>query len=294
MALVLGEDEAFREILDANGISSERYFQRTLRGVLLNSCFHNYSSGKVFKEGILGQSLHYDEAEGNPAAVEIGDFVNYDESDELFRLVPKGTIAVYALESVYYQKAVETLPEDQLTYDFFVATSEQAKVCERIYELLDAEGYRNYVVSDLSESLAAIHAVMAIIKTAMYGFTVLLTLIAMTNTVNTISTGVLLRRKEFAMYRSIGMDYSGFRKLIRPETLLYGIRALLIGIPVSLALSYLMYRTLDEKLYVFRINVPMYAAVITAVFVLVGANMVLSVNTIRDESMIETLRQDAV
>lgn len=72
----------------ANDLSEERYFGGTLRGVLLNSFFYDKNSDAVFNGEILGQSLHYDETEGFPPAVKVGDFVKYDENGYIFRMTP--------------------------------------------------------------------------------------------------------------------------------------------------------------------------------------------------------------
>lgn len=294
MALVLLDDGDFKELLAANGLSEERYYGGTLRGVLLNNYFHEKGSDGVFNEGIIGQSLHYDEAEGFPPAVEIGDFVEYDENNFVFRMTPKGTITVFAPASVYYEKAVLTIPEELLTFDLCVVTGKHREVNDNIYKMFEEEGYHNYYCSDMTKMLDIMNTITLMLETAMYGFTILLTLIAVANIVNTISTSVLLRRKEFAMYKSVGMASVGFRKMIRLETFLYGIRALMFGIPVSLLLSYVMYSLFDEKLYAFRPDLLMYVAVIVAVFLIVGLPMLFSVGKIKDDNIIEALKEDAV
>ena len=138
------------------------------------------------------------------------------------------------------------------------------------------------------------NTVTLILKTAMYGFTILLTLIAVANIVNTISTGVLLRRKEFAMYKSVGMAQDGFKKMIFLETGFYGFKALIIGLPISVILSYLMFRTLDKKTYSFDLDLMTYGIVIVAVFAVVSISMFLGLNKIKDDSIIEALKEDVV
>ena len=140
---------------------------------------------------------------------------------------------------MYYDKAAEVLPADRLTVDLAVETARPREIYDSIYQLIESEGYHNYYCSDMSDAAKIMETVTLMLKTAMYGFTALLTLIAIANIVNTISTGVLLRRKEFAMYKSVGMASGGFKKMIRLETMLYGVKALTIGIPVSLLLSFL-------------------------------------------------------
>ena len=294
IALVLIDDADFRGLIEANGLSEEKYYGGELRGVLLNNFFHDKRSAAVFNEGVLGQRLHYDEKEGNPPAVEIGDFVSYNENNYILKMTPRGTITVYALASVYYEKAKETIPEDILSCDLCVVTGRHNEVYQKVYALLEAGGYHNYSVSDLTDSLEVMNTVTLLLKTAMYGFTILLTLIAAANINNTISTGVLLRRREFAMYKSVGMADEGFRKMIRLETFLYGIRALVIGIPVSILLSYVMFRAFDAELYSFNLDWRMYILVIAVVFAVVGASMLLSVNKLKGDSIIEALKNEMV
>ena len=173
-------------------------------------------------------------------------------------------------------------------------TDKHEQVYQKVYELLESGGYHNYSVSDMADSLETMNTVTLLLKTVMYGFTILLTLIAMANISNTISTGILLRRREFAMYKSVGMAEDGFTKMINLETFLYGIRALSIGIPVSILISYMMYKSFDAELFSFDIDWRMYIIVIIAVFAVVGASMLVSVNKLKGDSIIETLKTDMV
>ena len=294
MALVIVDDEDFDRILEDNGLNREEYYGDTLRGVLLNDFFHEKNPSEIFNDGILGQVLHYDEAQGNPPAVEIAAFVKYDADNKVLDLIPKTTVAAFVPVSMYYGKAKEVLPEDRLTMDLAVETSMHEEVHDAIYSLLESDGYHSYYCADLTDAVKAMDTITLLLKTAMYGFTILLTLIAIANIVNTISTGVLLRRKEFAMYKSVGLENSGFTKMIRLETLLYGIKALVWGIPISLLLSYLMYNTLDFKLYTFNPDIIMYAVIVIAVFGILGISMALSINRIKDDNIIDALKEDAV
>ncbi|MCR4749846.1 MAG: ABC transporter permease, partial [Lachnospiraceae bacterium] len=188
----------------------------------------------------------------------------------------------------------KVLDKDSLTMDLGVETSMHESIHEKIYSLMESDGYHSYYCADLADAIKAMDTVTLLLKTVMYGFTVLLTLIAVANIVNTISTGVLLRRKEFAMYKSVGLENSGFKKMIRLETLLYGIKALVLGIPVSLLLSYFMYTTFESGLYTFAPDWRMYGTVVVAVFAILALSMALSINTIKDDNIIETLKEDAV
>ncbi|WP_026493188.1 ABC transporter permease [Butyrivibrio sp. XPD2002] len=294
MAVVILDDSEFEKLLSDNGLEKDKYFSDTLRGVLLNDYFREKTSSEVFNSRILGQKLCYDEVQNNPPAIEVSDFVKYDDENKMLDLTPKGTLTVFVPFSMYYEHAKEVLPEDRLTCEFGVETEYHEAVHDKIYALMETEGYHYYSCKDMADSLVVYDTVSIMLQTAMYGFTILLTLIAIANMVNTISTGVLLRRKEFAMYKSIGMASGGFKKMIRLETLLYGIKALMYGIPVSLLLSYLMFKSFTDKLYSFDPDLVMYAAVIAAVFVVIGLSMFLSISKIKDDNIIEAIKEDAV
>ena len=294
MLVLVIDDEDFDRILADNGIEKDEYHKDTLKGVLLNDYFHEKKPSEVFNGGMLGQVLHYDKSEGFPPAVEVGAFVRYDDADKIFKLVPKTNIAVYVPASMYYDKAAEVLPADRLTVDLAVETARPREIYDSIYQLFESEGYHNYYCSDMSDAAKIMETVTLMLKTAMYGFTALLTLIAIANIVNTISTGVLLRRKEFAMYKSVGMASGGFKKMIRLETMLYGVKALTIGIPVSLLLSFLMYNAFETSLYTFDPDFMMYGIVSAGVFGILTISMALSINRIKDDNIIEALKEDAV
>ncbi|MCR5657346.1 MAG: FtsX-like permease family protein [Butyrivibrio sp.] len=294
MTVVIVDDDAFRELLSANGLSEEKYFDGTLRGILLNTFFHDTKAGAVYTDKIIGQSLHYDDEEGYPPAVEVGDLIGYDKEHKVLNLISREMIGIFVPASVYYEKAAINLSPDILTVDLAVETTAHEEVYTRIYEMLERENYHNYSVSDLTDSLTIMNTITLMLKVVMYGFTGLLTLITVANIINTISTGILLRRKEFAMYKSVGMTSGGFRKMLRLETFLYGIRALIFGIPASLIISFFMYRSFDNELVAFNPSWIMYIAVVGAVFGIVGASMLLSINKIKDDSIIEALKNDAV
>src|SRR5690606_25401925 len=48
-----------------------------------------------------------------------------------------------------------------------------------------------------------------------YGFITLISLISIANIFNTISTSISLRKREFAMLRSVGMTPKGFNKMVQ-------------------------------------------------------------------------------
>ncbi|WP_026528524.1 ABC transporter permease [Butyrivibrio sp. VCD2006] len=293
--VVLVEDADFDKLLEANGINSDEYHGDALKGVILDSYLHEENGKPVFNEKIIGQKIFYDEAKGNPPVVEVSGIVKYDKKSYVCNLVPKNTVNVYVPVSMYYEKAQENIERGALSYTFGVfTTSDTEALAQKVSDITTYGGYSNCVVQNLSNARNAMDTVSLILNTAMYGFTILLTLIAIANIVNTISTAVHMRRQEFAMFRSVGMEQRGIKKMLLLETILYGVRALVIGIPVSILLSFLMFNTIESKIFAFELNYPMYFMMVIVVFVIIGLSMLLSASKIKDDSIIEALKCDVM
>ncbi len=285
------EDADFEKLLEDNGISKDAYFGDELVGVILNDYYRQSSRKAVFNQGIIGQVLHYDKEEGNPPKIRIGAMVTYDKNNYIFDLVPKNAVVIYVPESVFNKKYEENLGSDIATKTIAIETKKTTKLYDELGEMLERGDYHNYTYGNMEQSLGAFKAVLVILKTVMYGFTTLITLIVLANMVNTISTGIILRRKEFAMLRSIGMTGQGFKKMISLETVLYGVRSLVVGIPLSLLLSYYMTKAANSEM-AFEVNIFTYLVVIAAVFVIIGTSMIMSVSRIKNDEIIEVLKED--
>ena len=76
--------------------------------------------------------------------------------------------------------------------------------------------------------------IIILVSIFLYGFIAVITLIGVTNIFNTITTNMILRSKEFANLKSIGMTTKEFNKMIKLEIIMYGAKSLLIGIPIGL------------------------------------------------------------
>lgn len=292
--VVLVDDADFDKLLEENGLSADEYHGKELKGVILDSYLHTENAKPVFNESIIGQKIFYDDPI-NPPAVEVGGIVKYKKDSYVCNLVPKNTVDVYVPVSMYYEKAQEHIDREALSYTFGVfTTGNEEGLVSKIRDITYYGGYSNCVVQDLSQAIKAMDTVSLMLNTVMYGFTILLTLIAIANIVNTISTAVHMRRQEFAMFRSVGMEERGIKKMLLLETILYGLRALIIGMPISILLSFLMFNTIETKVFAFELNYSMYMMMIFAVFIIIGLSMLLSASRIRNDSIIEALKCDVM
>lgn len=133
------------------------------------------------------------------------------------------------------------------------------------------------------------------IKILFYGFITLVTLIGVTSVINTINTNINLRRKEFAMLRSIGLSPRGFNKLLFFESLFFGLKSLIYGIPVSLAINFLISLSIGNMLDTgFIINWGSLLISVIAVFAVVLLSMNYASKKIKKENILEALREENI
>lgn len=152
----------------------------------------------------------------------------------------------------------------------------------------------NYSI-DYDESTEESRAMILVINVFSYGFIILISLIAAANVFNTISTNINLRRREFAMLKSVGMTPYGFKKMMNFECLLYGFKGLLYGLPVSFVITWLIYRAMSNGMEM-AFFIPWYSIVIAvaSVFIVVFSTMLYSMSQIKKENTIDALKNENI
>lgn len=176
----------------------------------------------------------------------------------------------------------------------YANTSDHTSLTNRI-ESMEGADDSIYIV-DYEENVRQFNAVMPIVGIFVYGFIGVISLIGLTNIFNTISTNMQLRSKEFASLKSIGMTKKEFNRMIRLESLMYGIKSLIIGIPLGVLGVFAIFSAFS------RGNVPMsfvfpWKAIlisIAAVIIVVWLIMKYSISKVNKQNIIETIRNDNI
>lgn len=125
-------------------------------------------------------------------------------------------------------------------------------------------------------------------------FIVMMSLIAIANVFNTISTNIKMRRRELAMLRSVGMSDGSFSKMMRMECWFYGLRTMLFGIPLSILLSVLIWFELDAGGGELKYQFPLQSLCISlgSVLLIIFITMFYATAKLRKENIIDALRDD--
>ena len=150
-------------------------------------------------------------------------------------------------------------------------------------------------IDNLEEIARQERAIWLVVAIFLYGFITVISLIGITNIFNTITTNMNLRSKEFANLKSIGMTSKEFNRMIRLESIFYGMKSLLIGIPLGIVFSALIYKAFMEGIdtnFIWPIKGIVIS--IAIVSVLIGCIMKYSLNKINKQNIIETIRKDNI
>ena len=164
---------------------------------------------------------------------------------------------------------------------------------DKLAEGLEKE---NVVYQNLKEEAKQSKNLVLVIKILMYGFISLITLIGVTSVFNTITTSMALRKREFAVLRSIGLTRKGFNKILCFESLFFGLKSLLFGIPVSLAITFIIHLSMSSMIDTSSVIIP-WSAILTSsisVFAIVLLTMLYSTNKIKKHSIIEQIREENI
>lgn len=323
-------DEAFNKLLKDNGLNEKDYYDKDSPMALLYDK-RNYQTYDEETKRIITHQVHVFEVDKFPAELNIIELreekdgmVNngFDEngkvvysnaekdafydiedcvaksgvrvgaklSDNPFFLQNSSTAILYP-ESMM-EAVLGKIPERIYYYGYFKAT-EYNKVYEKMLKAADAYG-EGVSVENEAEDLETIKALMTLIRVFSYGFITLISLIAAANVFNTISTNIMLRRRELAMLKSVGMSDKGFKKMMSYESLLYGIKSILLGLPLSLALTYLIYYVVSGSGFDMKFSLPLgnILFALLSVFIVVFASMIYSVKKIRKYNTADELKNE--
>ena len=179
-------------------------------------------------------------------------------------------------------------------YTQFNIISDNTDNIDKLTKELDK--YDNVNYTNVKESMKQANNMILVIKILMYGFIGLVTLIGVTSVFNTISTSMALRKREFAVLRSIGLTRKGFNKILFFESLFFGLKSLIYAIPVSLGVTIIIHYALADMMSINSIVIPWKAIIISivSVFVIVLLTMMYSTSKIKKHNIIEQIREENI
>lgn len=192
------------------------------------------------------------------------------------------------------KKLYDSISDSNTHYTQFNIISDNTNNIDKLTKDLDK--YSNVNYTNIKEAMKQANNLILVVKILMYGFISLVTLIGVTSVFNTISTSMALRKREFAVLRSIGLTNRGFNKILFFESLFFGIKSLIFAIPVSIGITVLIHYALADMVSISTIIIPWKYIIISivSVFVIVLLTMMYSTSKIKKHNIIEQIREENI
>ena len=288
-------DEAYRNYVAELGLNYDEVKDEVI--LCDTRLLYEYEDGKDGVKRVETNLLNLNE----------GDTLEYyNMQDEEGNLSEKGSIKIakradkYPLGSLFSNdtnpiiiisdEMMENFEHDVVSMP--INAEDPYKLQEEIVEI-DKTNQNN--IYNAEEDVRAARNMNLIVSIFVYGFIAVISIIGVTNIFNTITTNMALRNREFAILKSIGMTNKEFKRMIHYESFIYGLKALILGLPVGVTLSYLIY-TVTADVYTTSYKLPMIPIFISIIFVfaIIFMTMRYSVKKTKNQNIIETIRKENI
>lgn len=192
------------------------------------------------------------------------------------------------------KKLYDSISDGGTNFTQFNIISDNTNNLDKLTKELDKYNDVNYI--NIKEDMRQANNLILVVKILMYGFISLVTLIGVTSVFNTISTSMALRKREFAVLRSIGLTRGGFNKMLFFESLFFGMKSLIFALPVSIGVTILIHYSLADMMSISTIIIPWKAIIISivSVFIIVLLTMMYSSSKIKKHNIIEQIREENI
>lgn len=169
-------------------------------------------------------------------------------------------------------------------YELDNRKEELSEICNNTYS-----GHNLYAehISELSQK--------AITKIVAYTLVGMVSLISVFNIFNTVSQSIMLRKREFAELKSIGMSNRQLNKMLFLEGIFYGLDGIIYGILISIVILYVMYvRIIDTKLYTFNVPWKYIGISVLVTYLEIFLAMYNSKRKIKNNNIIDEIRDENI
>ena len=179
-------------------------------------------------------------------------------------------------------------------YSDFMTTDDDVLLEKDLTEL-NERVQKGYYIYNIHSAARAEQSLSTFLGVFVYGFITLISLICIANIFNTVSTSIALRRREFAMLRSVGMTPGSFNRMVRFESIFYGLKGLLWGLPISVFIAWVLYRLqLSVLSSGFTLPWVSYGFGVLMILIIVFSTMMYATHRIKKENIIDALKEENI
>lgn len=279
-SLYIVDDEIFKEICKDNKIE-----YKGMNHALMSKIYHSQEVYDLSQKADFLDKLEYiDYVDGRDISKDINDFDYIDFiTDDDYGLLGGWVNYIEIIVPMSYYDSLDLNSRSNLTY---CIVSEEYN--ELYHELLDL-GYNGMNVTQ--NNLSDIQSIQ-VFQIFIYGFICLMILFTLINIVNMMSASIDKRQKELAMLVSVGMSHRGIKKMILQESMIYGLKTFLYGLPVCILVEYIIFKVANNGDVVFSISYIAYIISFVVVMVVMYLTFKVGLRKFNKQNIIETLKED--
>lgn len=262
----------------------------------------NLVSGKIVNETKDLKANLYDETYyKNPFSLNFNnvEYINeklpyLNSTFGIFIIVPQNDLDKIANKINELETVDNYVETSYVSHNIYINAEDHEQITNDLNDIKPSFN-SNYYVMNYRMEMALIAKVMLLAKILLYGFVSLVAAIGVTSVFNTLNTSIILRKREFAMLRSVGLSPEGFNKMILFETLIFSFKSLLYSIPFSLLIVKLIHNSMNDIIDSSML-IPYKAIIISTVMVLliVFITIQFSSKTIKKANILESLRDENI
>lgn len=279
-------DSEYRTYVKSLGLN---YSDVKNTGILINNSFaYDEDSKKDIEISVLNIKKN------DKVDIKINNITHQIKISEVTKERPFGFSNTYSSGFIIVSDEYLKELDSNFNYGWILIRSNNADLLQSNIEKI--LGDIDYNLDNIDKNYRIVKGVYTLMAIFLYGFITVITLIGITNIFNTITTNINLRRGEFAILKSVGMTSHEFNRLINLETVFYSLKSLLIGIPLGVGISYLIYIAFSEGSREFQYEFPFGGVFISilAVFILVFIIMNYSLKKVNNQNIIESIRNENI
>lgn len=299
----VADDESFSDFCREHGLDDRRFFNTEDITVIVNNRFNVSDPGsgntKIIDGLMEGDGKFYVELTSDFSDISEeghqGNIVEFTAGYYSESLAPgcnaNWDLSVMLPESV--AKSIGLWEMADASTSYVMVAPDHRKAMDETEKLLEAKGLAG-TVYDQAERQEGNRNLVFILRLLANGFIIMVSVLSIANVFNTISANLMLRQKEFAMLKTVGMTPQGLRRMMNIECLMYGGKAVLFGFPVSVLAAIVMYYNFRKEV-IFDFYLPVTSIMIAAgsIFVVVFITMLYTMRRIKKENVIDALRQES-
>lgn len=294
------DEESFNQYAEEVGVDAKEFYEEdTPKAIVIeNITYEDGASGKKIETKSIMSEV------GNSIDLFAFDYEDEQSKKELVKSVEIGsltdkvpmgihTASLGGLNVIVPEATLDEMKIDQEYTSSYVYLNSSDPIATQteIEELKDT----SVNVYNIHQQRQQEEQMLLLMSVFIYGFITLISLISIANIFNTISTSISLRKREFAMLRSVGMTPKGFNKMVHYESIFYGVKALGYGLPISIVVMYGIHRSVDYTFeYGFSLPWMSILFVVIVIFLIVGSAMLYSISKIKNDNIIESLKQENI